>query len=995
MKEKRRLIFWAKLAISAGIITWIVFKVVHREGAEDLWARLSQLSWGWIAVAALMQLCAVGTSVLRWDRLLAGQGIFAPLPHLVGSFMVGRFFGAFTPGGWTGLNGYRLYDIAKHTGKAARSTAAIGIEMVLGYLAFSVVVIIGSVFGLEVIGSRGVLTVDGFFLLLIGTAIALISRPGLFRILASRLPRAFRGRLQTTVDAVCAYQGRPWLVTQAVLLGVGTHAFNNLIYVATARALGVELGVGQVFFVSAMQIFATLLPASLNGIGVREATAVALYTGLGVPASVAFLIPTVGFTVEMFISSFGGLVFMARRVGYSVDIQVQQADREQLTNAAVPEVPRERWPQLLRGTAIGMGAGMLGGGIVGMGEAAVVWASGASRTDLSVVLYGMLGYGLGCAAAGASLGWLLALSGRLMRREAVPDAVAYGRFCASLAALGALFIGAFRVRRDLFQEQLVWKSPNGLLVLAGCALAALLSYLMLSRAVRALVTRRPGRLLLRSWGSPAVMAGLLSLVGATALSSSFGHGVPTTAVNWAKKTNARATASAGNIFVFIVDTLRADHLPLYGYRKIETPHLDAFAQDAVRFDQAFVNSSWTRPSFASFLTGRYPSCHKTIFKSDSLPDAIVTLPEALKDGGYSTMGVVTNYNLAPFFNFHQGFDLYRYLEPDFVLGASDAAAKLLIMQFVRQRLERLRAQRGAVQPGSAYQDAATVNRAILELLDSGPPAPWFMFVGYMDPHDPYYPHPYDGTGYARAAHPRPEPAEAPELRRLYDGEIVYWDRHFGNLIAELKRRDLYDKSTIIVTSDHGEEFMEHGGFWHGTTLYDEQVRVPLLLKLPENRQAGTVAHHWVESIDIMPALLKYAGLAIPDGVQGKDLFVASDSVFAEENHEGNVLESLRIRRGTSEIKLITANLDNPRGVKPEELYRLDRDPGEREDLSQQQPQTLLIARKDLNAYKRQAARGAVKRQAVVVTAEQEERLRALGYVEQDEPPNAPHKPSEN
>jgi hypothetical protein len=170
--------------------------------------------------------------------------------------MIGRFFGAFTPGGWTGLGGYRIYDIAKHTGKTARSAASIGVEMLLGQLAFGAVVIAGSLFGIEVIGLRGVILVDLFFAGLIAAAILLISKPALFRKLAALTPGFVRSRLQTSLDAVCAYEGKGALVTGAALLGMGTHAFNNLIYVCTAHALGVDLGMGQVFFVSAMQIFA-------------------------------------------------------------------------------------------------------------------------------------------------------------------------------------------------------------------------------------------------------------------------------------------------------------------------------------------------------------------------------------------------------------------------------------------------------------------------------------------------------------------------------------------------------------------------------------------------------------------------------------------------------------------------------------------------------------------------------------------------------------------
>ncbi len=185
---KRKLILAAKFVVSVAILTFLVNRVVGAQHARDLWMRLDRIVWPWLGVAFLIQLAGITCSVLRWNILLVGQGIHAPLRHLVGSFWIGRFFGTFTPGGWTGLNGYRIYDIARHTGKTARATATIAIEMLLGQVAFGAVVIAGSMFGVPYIGWIGVLIVDASFLLLILGAIALISRPQLFRWLGERLP---------------------------------------------------------------------------------------------------------------------------------------------------------------------------------------------------------------------------------------------------------------------------------------------------------------------------------------------------------------------------------------------------------------------------------------------------------------------------------------------------------------------------------------------------------------------------------------------------------------------------------------------------------------------------------------------------------------------------------------------------------------------------------------------------------------------------------------
>jgi arylsulfatase A-like enzyme/uncharacterized membrane protein YbhN (UPF0104 family) len=966
-----------KLAFSVGMLVFIFRKVLQREGAEDLLGRLSELDWGWVVAAVIMQLTAIGFSTVRWQRLLVGQEIFAPWRFLAGSIMIARFWGAFTPGGFTGFGGWRIYDVAKHTGKAARATATIGVEMILGQLAFGVVVMLGSVYGMRFIGTDGVILVNAVFLSIIVVGIVFLAQPQLFLFFARFVPEGIRVRVQTLIDAVGAYRGKAGLLLQAAVLGVGTHAFNNLIYVCAARALGVELGIGEVFFASSLQILATVIPASINGIGLREAAAVALYTSpaVGLPLAVAVLIPTLGFMCEMFVSAFGGVFFLLRRSGYDPEIRVENADRERLATGAILHAPPEAWPHPLRGLEVGLSAGVLAGMLVGLGEATVIAWSSAGATGARVFLYGPFSYGLLGGVLGAGLGFATALSGRWMKRYALPAREAFGYFAAAIFGMLAFGLAAFRIRRDLFHEELVWKSAIGLGVLMGCALVTAGVSSLLARGIGKIVRREPFDRLLRA---PVALA-LLAVLG-LGLGGSIALGSRVSAMRTPEGL-ARGKSTAGSVLFLVIDTLRADHLAVYGYAHGQTPNLDRFAGDAIRFDQAFTNSSWTRPSFASILTGRLPSSHGVMSKSDALPDAVTTLPEALKAAGYTTAGYATNFNVAPYFNFHQGFDEYFYLEPAFVLGADDASAKLLLMQLIRQRVEKARASRGEVLPGTAYQDAATVNQAITAWIDQRSSSPWFLFVGYMDPHDPYFTHPYDGSGYARAAHPHPDPSEAAALTELYDGEITYWDAEFGKLLHGLRERGLYDDLTIVVTSDHGEEFNDHGGFWHGTTLYDEQVRVPLLVKLPQSRRAGTVVRHWVQSIDLMPTVLSLSGVPVPQGVQGGDLFTGTDVVYAEESHEGNVLESVRELDGTDEHKLISANPGNPRGLQPIELYRVDLDPGEQQNLAQSSPDQVRMAAKALLEQRALARKDAIVAGSVELDDDVAAHLEALGYME--------------
>tara|TARA_B100001750_G_scaffold174703_1_gene142879 strand:- start:7038 stop:10082 length:3045 start_codon:yes stop_codon:yes gene_type:complete len=971
---KKSLLFVLKLAFTIGALVWVYRKVVLRDGMEEVGASLAELRWGWLGVATSMLLVAMTFAVLRWRTLLQGQGIRPSWRFLIGSLMIARFWGAFTPGGFIGFGGWRIFDVGRHTGKVARATATIGVEMLLGQMAMGAVVIGGSLlYGYRFIGTEGVMLVAGLFGGVIAAAVLFLAKPGLFVRITRIFPAAIRTRVQTLVVAIRAYEGQGWLLARAFAFGLGVHAFNGLIYVSAAKALNVDVGVGELFFAANMTILATLVPASINGMGLRESAAVILYAAVGVPVGVAALIALLGFACEMAVSALGGPVFLARRTGYEPHIEVDEVEAEQEALEAIEEVPFELQPRPVRALTIGLGAGLVAGMLIGIAEGAVILASAAAGASTSVLAYGAILYGVFCALACAGFAWALAMSGRLMKREAMRESDAYARLVATFVAAFAFVIGFFRVRRDIFHEELVLKSAKGLGVAIGCLLAAGLVYLVLSFTFRWLLKRKPGEIMLRAWGSPVVAA---AVCGALALFALLG-GDHAAAEDGS---HAAPSANRNNVIFIVVDTLRADHLPAYGYETGSTPNLDTFAEDAIRFDQAFANASWTRPSFASILSGRLPSNHGVMGKADSLPDELTTLPEAMQEAGYHTRGLVTNFNVAPYYNFQQGFDHYEFLEPDQVLGADDSGSKLLLHQVLRRVVEKVYAVMDVVHPGGAYQDAEVVNRRLGEWMGKAEEgAPFFWFVGYMDPHDPYFVHPYDGSGYARAAHQHPNPDEAPELRRMYDGEITYWDTQFGQLVDQLKQNGLYEDTTIIITADHGEEFQDHGGFWHGTTLYDEQVRVPLFVKLPGNQRGGTTVRHWVQSIDLMPSVLRHVDVEVPEGVQGGDVFEGTDVVYAEESHEGNVLESVRERRGTDEWKLIVANPGNPRGLEPTELYRVDRDIHETTNRAPEHADEVTPLRETLERERARASEGAAETVTRELTREEIEANCNLGY----------------
>ena len=320
-------------------------------------------------------------------------------------------------------------------------------------------------------------------------------------------------------------------------------------------------------------------------------------------------------------------------------------------------------------------------------------------------------------------------------------------------------------------------------------------------------------------------------------------------------------AGRPNVLLIVVDTMRADRLGCYGYPENTSPTLDAMAAEGIVFRHAVAQASWTRPSIATILTGLYPSTHQAISKVSILPEAVVTLAEAFHQEGYYTAGFADNINIAPMFGFGQGFCEYHYLAPAYFYGASESASKLTLYDLVRLVKERFLSK--AKRVDHYYRDAERMTSEAIDWLKAERGEPFFLFLHYMDPHDPYFVHPYNGEGYARVSMPNPPLEMAPRLSALYDGEIAFWDRSFADLLAFMRSRGLLDDTIIAVTADHGEEFAEHGGWWHGATLYDEGILIPLVIRLPQSASAGMVIDHQVRLLDVAPTLLDRCGLPVP------------------------------------------------------------------------------------------------------------------------------------
>lgn len=317
-----------------------------------------------------------------------------------------------------------------------------------------------------------------------------------------------------------------------------------------------------------------------------------------------------------------------------------------------------------------------------------------------------------------------------------------------------------------------------------------------------------------------------------------------------------------NIILIMVDATRTDHLSAYGYGRPTTPNLDALiAQAGVRFTEATSPAAWTFPANAAIVTGRSPTSLGVNWNVTKLPTGVRTLAEHLQAAGYYTAG----FNSAAFVQanrgFSRGFDLYN------------------------DRLAR-------GHPTSYRGIAGELNSLALSWLrQSSVPGqqPLFLYLYYFDPHTWYNaPAPYntlfdpdyDGPLTAKKYRDGQDSVagtltltdrDLEHLLALYDGEIAYWDNALGELLAGLEDHGLLEDSLVIVSADHGDMFAEHGKWTHGNSVYNEVLKVPLLMRYPGVIAPGLSVNTSVQNMDVMPTILDWAGLPIPPELQAVSL----------------------------------------------------------------------------------------------------------------------------
>ncbi|HVS20116.1 MAG TPA: sulfatase, partial [Planctomycetota bacterium] len=449
-----------------------------------------------------------------------------------------------------------------------------------------------------------------------------------------------------------------------------------------------------------------------------------------------------------------------------------------------------------------------------------------------------------------------------------------------------------------------------------------------------------------------------------------------------------------NVVLVTVDTLRADHLSCYGYERPTSPFLDRLAAAGARCADVTAPASWTKPSTGTILTGLYPSRHGALYHGSSLhlPEGERTLAEAFADHGYVTAGFVANPNIKAVFDFDRGFDQYY----DAPVQDTLTLASLRTSVFGRMLMRLLRHKFN----WNYENDIASMNREVLAWLEANHGSRFFLYVHYIDPHDPYDPPARYREEFARGA----GLALFNERKRrvgidLYDGEIRYTDDGLRALVETLERHGVWDDTLFVLTSDHGEEFFEHGVLGHGFSLYQEVVQVPLVLHGP-GVAAGTVIEEPVALLDLPATVLDLAGAGIANFGDGRSfaprvrgapppqdispLFLESEFGQTDANHREFVFNGLR--QGPWKLVLTEANKFFPPAVPRfgrEALYHLGDDPGERTNLFHDEEHEARLA-EWLDALRAHAhflaETGFRDIPPAALTPEIEAGLRALGYI---------------
>ena len=403
-----------------------------------------------------------------------------------------------------------------------------------------------------------------------------------------------------------------------------------------------------------------------------------------------------------------------------------------------------------------------------------------------------------------------------------------------------------------------------------------------------------------------------------------------------------ASANAPNVLLIVLDTVRAQNLSLYGYARVTTPQLEQLAKTGVVFERALATAPWTLPSHASIFTGRYPYELSTDWTTP-LDSTHPTLAEVFSAHGYVTAGFVANLLYCTYESgFTRGFAHYE----DYPIKLGTIAHSSWLTRIIFTKLYKIL----GIHQKLVHKTAAELNTDLLRWLTDKDQRPFFVFLNYFDAHAPYAPpQPFDAQFAAKP--PRDpwlrdnhwySPEEIQELMDAYDGAIAYLDHQLGLLFSELAKRDVLNDTLVIITSDHGEEFGEHGLMDHGNSLYLPALHVPLLISFPPHVPAGKRVHEAVTLRNLPATITDLIELNDKAPFPGSSLIhywsgthshdgAAADPLLSEVNFAPNLPEWFPVSKGN--MKSLVANRYHyiRNGDGREELYDIENDPLEQQD----------------------------------------------------------------
>ena len=385
----------------------------------------------------------------------------------------------------------------------------------------------------------------------------------------------------------------------------------------------------------------------------------------------------------------------------------------------------------------------------------------------------------------------------------------------------------------------------------------------------------------------------------------------------------KTTLAHPDILFVLIDSIKASHLGCYGYGRDTTPNIDRFAKaECVRFETVIPGGSWTIPAVMTLFTSLPADEHRRVMPNLPHDGKAVTFAETLRGAGYATVGITANGMVSHRFGYGKGFDLW-----------DDYSATLP-------------PEAGMMKAASGYAKGMALTKMGLNRLKRRDPAkPLFLFLFYMDPHWDFYPPlPYDrmfdstGKGPIRNAWAMKADKVTPEIRRrtldAYDGEIACCDNAISNLLASVAAMPRWNDTVVVIAGDHGESFWERGFSGHGNYLYDQELKVPLMIRVPKNRglKPGGVVKGQVGGIDLAPTLLDLAGVPVPPSWKGRSLVSAMDRGTSDGRPvvtETRVRDKLWQRAVRTDRWKVIAIDDF---TKPVEAYDLVADPGETNNL---------------------------------------------------------------